>query len=463
MTTRIPINVTRSALALVLSAGTLASSSFAFDFGRWPAHMPARTDSRHGRAVTRIMNPNELRGRVHEEVVAELAALGPEAATTLFAYMTGTIEGPQPDFSEPPPGDPDDPRFAHALPREDVILLDALAALPAEKVVPQITSAALHGGVDVKIVAMRCLGEFGGASAVDAWLDLMTSLEPLHLERAYVHAPTEGALGAILRRDPAALALLSTRVKQAEARILPAIVRSVSESRNARGVPVLLALLGRDSALDRVVLSETARLAEETIGTLPEDQLNWMRPFAVDDDWLVRREALAALGRLGDFRSWPTIVEALGDGQRLVSQTAAWSLRRMSGKDFGADAAAWTEWFESELSWFEDDGARWTRVLEDTEAARVLEAVGHLAEHPLFRHEIGSSLAPLLRRDDRQLVLALVAVLGNLGTRTVAGPLVGLLARDDEELRLAAWAALQKLTGEKLPRDSAAWSAYVSG
>ncbi len=464
MTTRIPTHVRRVALAAFLAASALALPAPAAEFGHWPNYLPQRTDSKFGRAITRIMNPVTLRGRVHEEVVAELVALGPDAAPTLFAYLSGTIEGPEPDYSapaeEPPPATRAD---AHSLPREDVILLDVLSRLPAEKVVPQLAAAALHAGVDVKLVALRCLGEIGGASAVDAWLDTLTSLEPVQLERAFVQSPSESALTAILRRDPVALTVLSARVKAAEARLLPAIVRAVGATRSARGIDVLIALLGRDPELDRVVVAQTAHLAEETVGTLTDEQLNWIRPFAADEDWLVRREALAALGRLGDFRSYATLIGALGDPQRLVAQTANWSLRRMTRQDHGYDADAWRGWFEQELAWFEDDGARWTRVLEDTDPARILEAVTNLTQHPLFRHEVCTSFLPLLQSSSRDVVLSMIEVLGNLGSRAAVSSLVNVLARDDEGLRNAAWAALVKLTGEKLPKDANAWSGYVSG
>jgi HEAT repeat protein len=467
MNHRIPTLLSRAALAALLAVGASAfpaSPTQPVEFGRWPSHVPQRTDSKHGRAIARIMNPNLLRGRVHEEVVAELVALGRDAAPTLFAYLTGTIEGPEPDYSEPPPDEVADPALLdRELPREDRLLLDALAALPPESVVPQVTSASLRSSVDVKLVGVRVLGIVGGTSAVDAWLDLLLSLPPEQLGRVYVQTPSETALVEILRRDLGALPLLTARVKEVDARLLPGIVRSVGGARIARGVDVLLALLGRDGDLDRVLLAQIARLAEDTLGTLSEDQLTWIRPFATDDDWLVRREALGALGRLHDFRSHELFFTLLADEQRLVAQTAGWSLRRITGQDFGADVDAWRAWFEQELGWFDDEGARWTRVLEDSDPGRVMEAVGHLTHHPLFRHEVCASLVPLLQHKSPVVVTGVIDVLGNLGSRAAVPALVALLAGHDESVRTSAWDALVKLTGEKLPKEAGAWSAYVAG
>ncbi|MBK7877599.1 MAG: HEAT repeat domain-containing protein [Planctomycetes bacterium] len=156
-------------------------------------------------------------------------------------------------------------------------------------------------------------------------------------------------------------------------------------------------------------------------------------------------------------------VAAFDDEQRLVGQSALWSLRRMSGQDFEADAAAWRDWFGAELDWFETEGARWIQVLEDEDPARVIEAAGALSAHALFRHDTARALAPQLQAKSPTLAIAIAQVLGELGSPGVAQDLVRVLSADDEGLRKAAWSSLQRLTGKKLPLDPSAWTIVAQG
>lgn len=423
----------------------------------WPTYTPQRTDSKFGREIGRILSPNQLRGRVHEDVVAELARLGPDAAPALFASLAGTMEGPRPDTTEAPDSD-DDSSALPEVPREDLILFDALKQLPRGRVVPAVTSAALRSGVDVKLVGVRVLGAVGGAQAVDAWVDILLAIEPLQLQRTYVQAPTEAALVRIFGSEDAAFDALLARLRTAEARILPAIVRALGASGRSRGADALVLLLGRESALDLVVLGQLGRLVESTLGTLSEEQLSWVRPFASDADWRVRREAHAALARVQDVPSYGLFVTALEDDQRLVAQAALWSLRRMSGQDFEQDGKAWSAWFEAELAWHDTEGARWTALLQSAEPARVLEAAGALAAHPVFRHEAARALAPLLERAEPSIAAGIATVLGTLRSPAATPRLVQALASEQETVRSAAWGALKQLTGRDLPLEPQAWA-----
>lgn len=447
--------IVASAAALPVSAGDAQVPS------RWPSFAPQRTDSRLGRALYKILDPNKLRGRVHEELVDEVVALGADAVPALFAYLSGTMEGPEPEYT-PAPEIPEE--LAVSLPdapREDIVVIDALKRHPRARVVPVVTSAMLHASVDVKLVGMRVLGEIGDAQAVESWLDVMSDVPEIHLQRAYVQAPSEGALSRVLERDHAAFNVLAGRIKNVPPRLVPAVVRAVGGSSCARGIDVLLGLLGRDEALDLIVLAQVSRLGEDTVGTLRDEQMNWLRPFLTDDDWRVRREAVAALGRLHDYSSYAQIVTLLDDEQRLIGQTAAWSLRRMSGQDFGDDSTAWRGWFETELSWFQTEGARWTQGLEDEDSTRVVDATRELLEHPLFKHDVAQALVPLLSHEEIAVATSVATALGQIGSRTAIPALVGALSAEDEGLRTAAWTALVALTGRELPLDPAAWLPYA--
>ncbi|MBI5364973.1 MAG: hypothetical protein HZA53_17480 [Planctomycetes bacterium] len=445
-----------TALAALATAGA-SSPVRAGAESKWPTSTPQRTDSKFGREICRVLGPSRLRGRVHEDVVLELARLGPDAVPALFAYLAGTMEGPEPEATETPAPDDESVTLAE-VPREDVILLDVLKQFPRARVVPAVTAAMLRGSVDVKLVGMRVLGEVGGAQAVDAWIDVLVAVDPLHLQRAYVQAPTEAALVAVLESEDAAFGALLARIRTVEPRILPAIVRALGASGRSKGVDPLVALLGRTSDLDLIVLAQLGRLVENTLGSLPEEKLSWVRPFASDADWRVRREAIATLARVQDVPSYALFVAALEDDQRLVAQTALWSLRKASGLDFEEDAKAWTAWFDAEIEWYETEGARWTALLQSEDAAEVIEAAGALAAHPIFRHETARALAAPLARSAPETGAALAGILGTLQSPAALPSLVQALGSEHEGVRTAAWSALKLVTGRDLPLEARAWA-----
>ena len=425
----------------------------------WPTHVVQRADSKFGKAIHRILAPGNLRGRAQDDVVAELLRLGPDSVPALFAHFSGTMEGPFPDVTERPPADED--AVLPPVPDEEAILIATLRQHSAERVVSAVASATVLASVDVKLVGMRVLGQVGGASAVDAWIDTMTTLEPIHLERLFVQTPTEGALARILETGDAAFELLAQRASAVEPRLLPSIVRALGASDRSSGIDVLLALLGHDANLDAVLLAELGRLAERTVGAPDESTLARIRPFTSHADWRVRREAISTLARVHAVDAHPVLVAALDDEERLIAETAAWALRKLSGLDLGGDTAAWTSWFEREHEWWITAGAHAIEALGAEDRKQVLAAVGELQSRRLYRHEAARAIAPLLERDDPELAVAIASALGGLGSRTAREALVRALESRHESVRMAAWGALKLITRRDLPLEPHAWADVV--
>lgn len=63
-----------------------------------------------------------------------------------------------------------------------------------------------------------------------------------------------------------------------------------------------------------------------------------------DDDERARWEAAWSLGRLGDEQAIPSLIEALQDSSDDVRWFSSWSLRTITGENFGPDHEAWTTW-----------------------------------------------------------------------------------------------------------------------
>jgi hypothetical protein len=63
---------------------------------------------------------------------------------------------------------------------------------------------------------------------------------------------------------------------------------------------------------------------------------------------LTKKVALYLLGRIGDCRSVPWMIECLSDQEsELISEEAAEALYRVSGQRFGTDAVQWEQWFRN--------------------------------------------------------------------------------------------------------------------
>jgi len=69
-----------------------------------------------------------------------------------------------------------------------------------------------------------------------------------------------------------------------------------------------------------------------------------------DDDDRARWEAAWSLGRIGDEQAIPALIDALNDTSEDVRWFSSWSLRTLTGEDFGPDYDTWSAW------WAKHDG-----------------------------------------------------------------------------------------------------------
>jgi hypothetical protein len=68
-----------------------------------------------------------------------------------------------------------------------------------------------------------------------------------------------------------------------------------------------------------------------------------------DEDWIVRRNACASLGRIRDPRAVVPLLERFDDEQPSVREMAELSLVAITGEKFGRNRRAWEEWAEENL------------------------------------------------------------------------------------------------------------------
>lgn len=447
---------------MFLSTLLLVSTAVALDAARVPAPLvvrPARIvqrlDSQWVRKANELLAPERLKGRVLEDVAAELAAAGPNAIQAYFAILSGTVDGPLAEGAHFPPADAIDP---------DAVLVATLARMNPSQVALHV-AAAVSGDakLDVKIVALRVLSESSSPEALDAWLEIAQGIGAQQLTPPYVKSPCEDALASILSADARLFTRLTQLAPTIATDMIPYVAAGVANSRRKQGLPFLTERLGHDHELDMVLLPCIATLVETTTGELGEDEITWLRPFGNDLDWRVRREALLALGRVQDWRMHAEFAAALSDEQRPVQQAAHWALTHMSNVDFGFDKAAWNTWFEAEIAWYETRGGALNQGIKSGKPATALEALRELVAHPLFRHEVARTASSLCASDDEELVAHVCAVLRDLGSPAACPALVEALASEDASIRESARGALSAITHLEIAPDLRLWRRALVG
>jgi len=195
-------------------------------------------------------------------------------------------------------------------PPEDILFaLDLLEKARVPALEPTVIHLADHPSPDVRRAALRRLEGSETAAA---------------LERIRVHAqsdPVPAVRSAALRaacrrggRDSIALAVAALDDPSAEVRrgALTGLLATGEEAARER----LSVLAASPRASDR---AWAARVAGEAA---PREAAALLGSLLADPSPLVRRAALAAAGRARDARSWPFVVEALGD-RRLRGAAAA--------------------------------------------------------------------------------------------------------------------------------------------
>jgi len=68
-----------------------------------------------------------------------------------------------------------------------------------------------------------------------------------------------------------------------------------------------------------------------------------------EEAWNIRENITWALGEMEDKRAIETLITALKDEDRSVRKSAAWSLRKITGQNFGQNQAAWEKWYNKQF------------------------------------------------------------------------------------------------------------------
>jgi HEAT repeat protein len=102
-------------------------------------------------------------------------------------------------------------------------------------------------------------------------------------------------------------------------------------------------------ALEKNRVPDVRRIAAEALGGLKDTHSVALLSEAITEDTnaAVREACAVALGKIGDESATPALIEALKDEYKDVQLRAAYSLKDLTGENFGRDYAKWSNWHRS--------------------------------------------------------------------------------------------------------------------
>jgi HEAT repeat protein len=378
-----------------------------------------------------------------EELVAELAGLGPAAAPAFLAFLCGELEG--------------DATFG-AL--EQSALLGALAAQPEGVVLAELRqSCAADASLSRRLVGLRVLERQASARAVPTWLALAGAFEPLERRSALVAEPLRRALARILGAGDEAPRALEGLLRELDPGLFPVLVDALAGARRPEGARILVRLceLRPEPEVERAALAAATALAAEGDATLCLEVGLAVRERLLAADPALRAQAAESALRIGEQEAVPALIELLEDDERRVQRQARASLEGLTGQRLGYAAEPWRRWYAEQERWLAQEGEHLLASLDGGSRAEAARALGELGQRRLFRDELVEPLAGALERPEAELVVAACAALQQLGSPRAALRLVDRLDDSDERVREAAWQALRALTRVELPQDSEPW------
>lgn len=427
-----------------------------------PGGADARSGSPHATSVEEIrgvLRAHEEDARTRKQVVAELVALGPRSIPDLFDTYTGvTIEellGEDRVQVSDWWCSPDD--FGE-------VALEALVAHPPKMVVAALTERMNDSTpAEIRLAAVRALGTLQSSEGLPVLFAAARDQGPRALQLRSVQTTFEAALARILATDPASFAVLQRSIGDVPPWLLQPTIEAARETASPEGARFLLALLGRDPALDIAALEASADLAHRFPWRLRSDPRRHVRERMSAADAGVRRAAAVAAGRIRDIDALGELIALLDDVDVDVRRSAEWALGSITGQDQLETADEWTRWYEIETSWWSTEGARLREELHKDDPRRVCAAARSLARRPLHRDEVAAEIATILPDQAPAVVEELCGVLADLDSCFPVPVLADMLFDSNGRVRSAAGATLRVLTRQDLPAEPWIWAKYVNG
>jgi hypothetical protein len=181
------------------------------------------------------------------------------------------------------------------------------------------------------------------------------AMDPYDANARYVG--TAALAGAYFTDEPAYLALFEDNARDSDPSVRAAAMRGLANHGEPRHA---LVLAGGLKDVDKQVRLEAARGLQRLHNPAVVDALlGTLRPFDAraaasggEPEAEVRAEAATALGQYAQSKVLEGLIAGLRDENLSVNRAALWSLRVLTGNDFGLDHAAWVGWRSESVSPF---------------------------------------------------------------------------------------------------------------
>lgn len=408
--------------------------------------------------VARILLRTSAESR-EEDVVRDLARLGPPAVPTLVLCATGDV------FSVLSPDAIGDGTSLAVQP--DRFGLVAEAALASMNPAVVVAGLKAHLGADRslagRMAAARVLGRMDSAEGLDLALTLLRGTSPEEMAAPYVRQPLRDALAAPLRARNGALDQLETALAQLDTPRLAVVIEALAAGERGDAAQLLIDLLRTDPELAPATLAALGDVVGRRPFEAEADVEGALVRLLQDPDPTKRAAAARAAGEAVQGGVAWALIERLADDSVEVRAAARAALRSLAGVDHGYDAGAWGFLVERETR-FEAGGGLDTLLSEiaSDDLATAASALRQVGEHALLRAELGRRIGDALCGLPPPTARLAASVLLNLGARTAVPGLVSLLAcTSDEETQKAANTALVGLAGVDLTGERTAWRAWL--
>ena len=277
-----------------------------------------------------------------------------------------------------------------------------------------------------------------------------------------VLSAAERALTAVLEADAAALGAARRACLTAPADVRHLVVRAAGALQSAQARDWLLALLGADRELDRILLSELSRVAGRPLPALDESDTARVRDLLTDEDMQLRRSAARACAALQDFAALPALIDLLEDPEDPVRREAWHALKRVTGMALPASPDRWRSWLAQETRWYEEEAPPLLARLDNAQPRVAAVLLDELASHRFQRHRTAERIAEVLDSDDATVRRGACIALRRLGSNRVCAELVALLGDAEEGVAEEALRTLRHVSRQELPADLIAWSEWLA-
>jgi len=305
---------------------------------------------------------------------------------------------------------------------------------------------ASSNGPSVRAAAIEVYGVFGDANDLTTIVGLAGGPQDDTLD-ARIDEMLQQTLTNVLTSDARAFDRLRAVSKARSRDVISAIVFAVGAARDERGLPFLAEIMTWREDLAVEALSQI-RLIGRSSSQDVDTELSHLARGWLDPNAATRcRAAIMALGVLEDARAVPQMLDLLEHDSSGMHDDVFWALRHISGQDLPPSQAAWSNWYELEQSWYEDEMPAHAAALDSDDELEIAAGIQALSQHRLYRHEIAEKLTPALEREQPEFRLLVCAALGDLGSNSAVHALTDVLDDTDERVAEAARAALLKITG----------------